>query len=435
MKIEDFFNKPNVVDLSFFNFRNAITAAYFADNDLRILKVNENFARFFPILGNVTQAYFPDVLVHLGIGSDQIERFQQDLDEKGHVLLPEVRVRLDGEERVYSLLSTKTKDSTFSYLNGVQGQFVDRTAEWTLRREKEALLDRQIRDQKIIEEKSQKLESLANRLARYLSPQLYRTLFDDPGDGDMTHKRKNLTVFFSDVVQFTDLSDTLEPERFAAVINSYLSEMASIAIEAGGTIDKFVGDAILVFFGDPETEGDSEDALRCLDMALGMQARIAELQSYWKKLGVSGGLHVRMGIATGFCTVGNFGSNQRLDYTVFGRPVNLAARLQAKAAPDSILIDQSTKELVESHIDCEPFRSLQPKGFSRPREVYKALDFKSEAKRSQRRRWNRRRDHVEVTITDSSDIAKALLELRDIEREFEEQLAAQDGDGREGLEK
>ena len=423
MKIEDFFNQANVVDLSFFNFRNAITAAYFADKDLKIVKVNENFTKFFPILGNVSNAYFPDVLNHLGIEGAQIDHFIKEITDTGMVLIPEVHVRCDGEDRVYSLLSTRTRDPAFSYLNGVQGQFVDRTAEWNLRREREDLVEQRMRDQKIIEEKSQKLESLANRLARYHSPQIYRSLFDEPGDGDKPSKRKNLTVFFSDVVQFTDLSDTLEPERFAVVINTYLGEMASIALDSGGTIDKFVGDAVLVFFGDPETAGDREDALRCVDMALRMQSRIGELQKYWKKLGVSGGLHVRMGIATGYCTVGNFGSKQRLDYTVFGRPVNLASRLQAKAPPDTILIDQETKEFVENDMTCEHFGTLQPKGFSRPRDAFTVLDIKSEDYRAKHQQWNRTGERVEVTVLDSSDIAEAIRELRDIEQEFEEQLA------------
>ena len=105
--------------------------------------------------------------------------------------------------------------------------------------------------------------------------------------------------------------------------------------------------------------------------------------------------------------------------------MNLASRLQAKAPHDTILMDQSTQELVEAHIDAEPFGSFQPKGFSRPRDLYKVLDFKSGKRQAETRRWNRRRDHVEVTVTDSSDIAKAIMELRDIEREFEEQLARQ----------
>ena len=425
MKIEDFFNQTNIVDLSFFNFRNAITAAYFADSDLRVMKVNDNFKRFFPILGNVSSAYFPDVLEQLGIEGAQIERFVREINDKGSVLLPEVHIRHGGEDRVYSLLSTRTKDDSFSYLNGVQGQFVDRTEEHKLRREREELVSQRARDQEIIEQKSQKLEALANRLARYLSPQIYRSMFNEPSDGELVHKRKNLTIFFSDVVQFTDLSDSLEPERFAAVINSYLSEMASIAIEAGGTIDKFIGDAVLVFFGDPDSAGDREDALHAVGMALRMQERIKELQKHWKKLGVTNGLKVRMGISTGYCTVGNFGSKQRLDYTVFGRAVNMASRLQTKAPPDTILMDQSTKDLVEGSIESKAFGELQPKGFSRPRQVFTVNGFTSTSEREAYKLWSRTGDHVEVTVTDSSDIAQAILELKEIEQEFEELLKKQ----------
>ena len=126
--------------------------------------------------------------------------------------------------------------------------------------------------------------------------------------------------------------------------------------EFGGTIDKFIGDAVLVFFGDPESMGDAEDALRCVEMAVQMQERVKSLQSYWKKIGVSNGLKVRMGIATGYCTVGNFGSDQRLDYTVLGSPVNLAARLQGLAEPETVLVDQNTYALIDKHVTAESQR-------------------------------------------------------------------------------
>ena len=88
MKVEDFFNQPNIVDLSFFNFRNAITAAYFANSDFEILRINENFRKFFPVLGNVTNAYFPDVLEQLGVPGAQIEDGISGIREKGPVVIP-----------------------------------------------------------------------------------------------------------------------------------------------------------------------------------------------------------------------------------------------------------------------------------------------------------------------------------------------------------
>ena len=188
-----------------------------------------------------------DVLEQLGLPGKQIDQYKTELEQNGSVLLPQVQISVGGQDKVFSLLSAYTQDSDFSYLNGVQGQFVDRTTEWALRREREDLLEQKIRDRELIEQKSQQLETLANRLAKYLSPQIYNSIFSETEDASHSHTRKNLTIFFSDIVGFTDLSDTLEPERLAAVINSYLSEMTNIAIEYGGTIDKFIGDAVLIF--------------------------------------------------------------------------------------------------------------------------------------------------------------------------------------------
>ena len=419
MKVEDFFNQKNIIDLSFFNFYNAITACYYAKDNLEILKVNKNFLSFFPILGNVNNAYFPDVLEQIGLPAKQIEEFIHDINEKGTVLIPEIKISINDEERVYSLLSTRTKNESFTYLNGVQGQFVDRTAEFNLRKERQNLLEEKIRDREIIEEKSRQLESLATRLAKYLSPQIYQSIFENEKEGEQTHARKNLTIFLSDIVKFTDLADTLEPERLAAVINTYLSEMSAIAVECGGTIDKFIGDAVLIFFGDPETEGEQEDALKCAEMAIRMMKRVVELNKHWKKLGVVNGLKVRMGISTGFCTVGNFGSDLRLDYTVLGGPVNLAARLQTMAENNTIFIDEYTKDLINSHVNSKYIDDITPKGFARPIPVYRLKDFKSAKHRKRRKSLSHVGDRVEVNVLDSSNIQAAIEELKRIQEKFE----------------
>lgn len=422
MNAEQFFNQKTILGLSFFNFENAITAAYFANKDLEIRRVNENFRVFFPELGDVTDTSMLDVLERLGLPDKQIDLYKTGLEQDGSVLLPHIQVSIDGQDRVFSLLSTYTQNSDFSYLNGVQGQFVDRTVEWSLRREREDLLEQKIRDREIIEQKSQQLETLANRLAKYLSPQIYNSIFSETADASKTHARKNLTIFFSDIVQFTDLSDTMEPERLATVINSYLSEMTNIAIECGGTIDKFIGDAILVFFGDPETQGDAEDALRCVEMAVRMQERIEQLQSFWKKNGVANGLRVRMGIATGYCTVGNFGSDQRLDYTVLGSPVNLAARLQGLADPKKIVLDQNTLSLVETHVKVEAKGEFIPRGFMRPVQYFELSEYVASRDRTSGRQLSHTGQRVEVNIIDSSDIRSAIEELREIQARFQTQL-------------
>lgn len=429
MNAEQFFNQRTILDLSFFNFRNAITAAYFADQELSILRVNDNFRSFFPILGNVTNASMLDVLEQLGVPGDQVDTFRTGLETNGSVLLPKVAVSVGGEERIYSLLSAHTQDSDFSYLNGVQGQFVDRTDEWALRRERESLLEQKIRDREVIEDKSRQLENLANRLAKYLSPQIYDSIFAETEDTSHTHRRKNLTIFFSDIVQFTDLSDTLEPERLASVINSYLSEMTNVALECGGTIDKFIGDAILVFFGDPESDGDMEDALKCVEMAVRMRERVQELQSFWRKKGVTQGLKVRMGIATGYCTVGNFGSDQRLDYTVLGSPVNLAARLQGEADPNTIVIDENTHSLIESAVITQPKGEFVPRGFSRSVQYYELAEFSAQTRRKLKHQLMHVGEHVEVTLTENSDIRAAIEELRQIQQKFEAELSSEEESG------
>jgi len=423
MNVQDFFNQEKVIDLSFFNFENAITAAYYANDKLEVQKVNKNFVNFFPVLGNITNVYFPDVLEQLGVPEEQISQFQSELDKNGKVLIPQILINIDGEERIFSLLSAKTRSENFDYLNGVQGQFVDRTAEWELRKEREKLYEKSKIDNQIIEEKSAQLENLATRLAKYLSPQIYKSIFEDKQEVKSLHARKNLTIFFSDIIKFTDLTDTMEPEKLAKVINSYLSEMTTIAVKSGGTIDKFIGDAIMVFFGDPETEGEVQDALKCVEMAVLMRQRVEELQKHWKKMGVTNGLGIRMGISTGFCTVGNFGSDLRLDYTVLGSPVNLAARLQSAAERNGILIDENTNNLINDVVQTEKNNTITPKGFVRPIDTFILKDFKSQSHKDKRKMLSHSGERIEINVIDSSDIRAAIEELKNIQEKFEKEYS------------
>ena len=153
-----------------------------------------------------------------------------------------------------------------------------------------------------------------------------------------TTRRVKLSIFFSDIKGFSWHSSKMEGEALTAILNSYLEEMTHIVFKHGGTLDKYIGDAIVVFFGDPDFSSDAEHARRAVMMALEMRQRMTELQHKWFELGFPEPLHIRMGISTGFVNVGNFGSSEHMDYTVIGAPVNMAARLQAEAAEDQILI-------------------------------------------------------------------------------------------------
>lgn len=214
------------------------------------------------------------------------------------------------------------------------------------------------------------LEALSNQLAKYLSPQVYDSIFSGKQEVKVASTRKKLTVFFSDIAGFTATADKLESEELTQLLNHYLTEMSRIALKYGGTVDKFVGDAILIFFGDPDTKGAKNDALSCVQMAIAMRERMHELEKAWRDLGIENPLRIRMGINTGFCTVGNFGSEDRLDYTIIGGTVNTASRLESAAAPGEILISYPTFALVKDQVRCEEKGPIEVKGIAYPIATY-----------------------------------------------------------------
>jgi len=209
------------------------------------------------------------------------------------------------------------------------------------------------------------LTTISQKISRYLSPQIYRSIFSGEKDVVIRTERKKLTIFFSDIKDFTATTERLQPEEITALLNEYFTEMSAIALRHGGTIDKFVGDAMLIFFGDPETKGTAEDARACLRMAAEMQRRIAELNARWRRQGVEEPFRVRMGINTGFCDVGNFGSNDRMDYTIIGAEANLAQRLQSIAAPGQIVVSYETYALVREIAEARALAPISVKGIAR----------------------------------------------------------------------
>ncbi|MFL2823572.1 MAG: adenylate/guanylate cyclase domain-containing protein [Paracoccaceae bacterium] len=222
-----------------------------------------------------------------------------------------------------------------------------------------------------VEKKSKEVEAISNQLAKYLSPQIHEQIFSGKQNAEVKSNRKKLTVFFSDIVGFTSISDELESEEITNLLNFYLNEMSNIALEYGGTIDKYIGDAVMIFFGDPDSLGIEQDARKCVEMAVAMQKKMNELIGYWgKSFGLKNDLQIRIGINTGFCTVGNFGSEDRLDYTAVGAAVNLASRLEEAAAPGSILVSEDTFLLVKSLFSFKEPREIDVKGLLRKIKLY-----------------------------------------------------------------
>jgi PAS domain S-box-containing protein len=229
-----------------------------------------------------------------------------------------------------------------------------------------------------LSEKSAALAALSTKLAKYLAPQVYESIFTGRQDARIVSQRKKLTICFSDVVGFTEMTDKMESEDLTQLLNQYLTEMSRIALQYGATIDKYVGDAIVMFFGDPETRGVKEDALACVKMALAMQQRIRLLARQWRDIGIEAPLRCRIGIHTGYCTVGNFGSEDRMDYTMVGGAVNLAARLEHEARPGGVLLSYETFAHVKDEVHCEERGHIRVKGIAYPIATYDAVALKTD---------------------------------------------------------
>ncbi|WP_299484255.1 adenylate/guanylate cyclase domain-containing protein [uncultured Roseibium sp.] len=230
-------------------------------------------------------------------------------------------------------------------------------------------------------EKTVMLENLSNQLAKYLSPQIYASIFEGTNEVKLAANRKKLTVFFSDIEGFTETAERMESEELTSLLNNYLTEMSKIAIDHGATIDKYVGDAIVIFFGDPDSNGIKEDALACAKMAIAMSERMTELQDQWRKAGILEPLKCRIGIHTDYCTVGNFGSESRMDYTIIGRGVNTAARLESAAEPGQILVSYATHAHISDEIPCESRGKIEVKGIPYPIEVFEVSTSQVPAQR------------------------------------------------------
>lgn len=218
-----------------------------------------------------------------------------------------------------------------------------------------------------------RMVSVINKLTRFIPPQIWEPIVKSDSPVIVSNKRAKLTIMFSDIVGFTELSDSLSSDNLADILNTYMHCMTLIANKHGAVLDKFIGDGMVCFFGEPKSRGARQDALDCIAMAIDMRREMRTLRQKWRLMGFEG-LYIRIGITTGYCHVGNFGSNNRLSYTLIGKEANLAARLEASAGKDEILVSESTYDYVCHNYECQHAGAFQLKGFDDQVNAWQVLD-------------------------------------------------------------
>ncbi len=227
---------------------------------------------------------------------------------------------------------------------------------------------------KFLREESQK-RYIKNAFAHYLAPDVIEKIIENPETLELGGKSSEITIFFSDIAGFSTLSEKLTPTQLVDRLNEYLSEMTDIILSHGGTVDKYIGDAIMAFFGAPQPFEDH--ALRCCLAAIDQKKRLREMQEKWREIGVDE-INMRMGINTGEAVVGNMGSRARLNYTAMGDSINLASRLEGanKFFKTNAMISGSTYETVREKIEARRLDTVRVIGKKEAIPVYELLGRK-----------------------------------------------------------
>jgi adenylate cyclase len=223
-----------------------------------------------------------------------------------------------------------------------------------------------------VEQQLAQLDRL-ERLKRFFSPHLAELIVNGDAEDPLRSHRREITVVFLDLRGFTAFAETSEPEEVMGVLREYHVAMGRVILEHEGTLERFTGDGMMIFFNDPLPVPDGPE--RAVRMAVAMRERVDELLVKWRKRGYE--LDFGVGIAQGYATIGAIGFEGRMDYGAIGTVTNLAARLCGEAKPRQILIAQRVFGTVESLVEVEELGGLTLKGFSRPVPAYNVLGFKA----------------------------------------------------------
>ena len=287
---------------------------------------------FMPIIMVTAKTSSQDVVSSLEAGAD--EYLTKPVDHGALVA------------RVNSMLRIKALTDT------VQAQSA-KLAEWNAKLEQR------------VNEQLGELENLS-RLKRFFSPQLAEAILTGGADNPLASHRREVTVVFLDLRNFTAFAETSEPEEVMRVLREFHTEMGKLILEHGGTLERFTGDGMMIFFNDPVVVPDP--AARALHMAVAMRERVDEMSVVWGKQGYD--LSLGIGIAQGYATIGAIGFEERLDYGAVGAVTNLAARLCGEAKGGQILTNRKTLSQFEQLVEAEPIGEVSLKGFAKPISVY-----------------------------------------------------------------
>jgi class 3 adenylate cyclase len=275
------------------------------------------------------------------------------------------------EKEVQFRLLSKTTDDLRQALAETEARVHERTRELSAARDELAELNRTL-EQRVAEQVGQ-LDRLG-RLTRFFSPQLSELILAGDAEDPLKSHRREVTVLFIDLRGFTAFAETSEPEEVMGVLREYHAAMGEIILAHEGTLERFTGDGMMIFFNDPVVIPDPH--ARAVRMAVAMRERVAGLLDRWRKRGFE--LDFGVGIAHGYATIGAIGFEGRWDYGAIGTVTNLAARLCGEAGPGQILVSRRLLGLVEDLVDAEPVGDLTLKGFARPVPTFSVRALRTE---------------------------------------------------------
>jgi class 3 adenylate cyclase len=228
-------------------------------------------------------------------------------------------------------------------------------------------------------DRAEQYQRLSERLARYQSRAVIEHLSTPHSDSERSLRRSFLSICFIDVVGFTPLAQRLAPEELSRVLDDFIAAVSTLAQRHGGWADKFVGDGALVCFGAADDNDPRRDAGACLQFAGALRTTITELNARWHAAGLTATVQIRAGIASGYCSVGDFGSGDRLDHTVIGAAVNLSSRLQAQAPPGVVWVAAATRALLAPAPDLVTVGAVHCAGFAEPEQVFELTSERNPA--------------------------------------------------------